>query len=255
MYLHGITGMINMGGYGYHYGQILSDQSVLGLVNGTTSSHILLHEMGHGFGFPDYYGKNGASDGPPPNGFPGDGTSIMMAGSSSVINDFDNWFTRYAWSKLKEESGRFDLSELPQPPVENKSYASFTDTISDIGSGYVTFSQNGTYYFSGDYYDSDDQKNLSNYESSDKITINFSYYTDTKKIAHIDSLTLESNIRDDIIKGDVNADKQFNVTDLVMMQRWLLGNGDLTNWKSGDLYEDDVINVFDLCLMKRLLIE
>lgn len=58
--------MINMGGYGYHYGQILSDQSVLGLIDGTTSQHILLHEMGHGFGLPDYYGGEGESDGSRP---------------------------------------------------------------------------------------------------------------------------------------------------------------------------------------------
>ena len=83
MYLHGITGMINMGGYGYHYGQILSDQSVLGLIDGTTSQHIL------------------------PGGFPGGENSIMMAGSSQKITDFDGWFFRYLWSKLKSEDGRF----------------------------------------------------------------------------------------------------------------------------------------------------
>ena len=107
MYLHGITGMINMGGYGYHYGQILSDQSVLGLIDGTTSQHVLLHEMGHGFGLPDYYGGEGESDGFPPGGFPGGENSIMMAGSAQKITDFDGWFFRYLWSKLKEENGRF----------------------------------------------------------------------------------------------------------------------------------------------------
>ena len=107
MYLHGITGMINMGGYGYHYGQILSDQSVLGLIDGTTSQHVLLHEMGHGFGLPDYYGGEGESDGFPPGGFPGGENSIMMAGSAQKITDFDGWFFRYLWSKLKSENGRF----------------------------------------------------------------------------------------------------------------------------------------------------
>lgn len=47
------------------------------------------------------------------------------------------------------------------------------------------------------------------------------------------------------IKCDVNADKQFNVADLVMMQKFLLGNGSLTDWKAGDLCEDDRIDVFD----------
>lgn len=107
MYLHGITGMVNMGGYGYHYGQILSDKSVLGLIGGTTSQHVLLHEMGHGFGLPDYYGGEGESDGFPPGGFPGGENSLMMAGSAMKITDFDGWMLRYMWSKIKDEDGRF----------------------------------------------------------------------------------------------------------------------------------------------------
>ncbi len=57
------------------------------------------------------------------------------------------------------------------------------------------------------------------------------------------------------VLGDVNADGKFSVADIVMMQKWLLRAGDLTNWRAGDLYEDDVIDSFDLCLMKKLLIE
>jgi hypothetical protein len=70
----------------------------------------LQHELGHGFGITDFYGEEGASDGFPPGGFPGDGTSIMMAGSSTEITDFDGWLLRYFWSQIHEESGRFDLS-------------------------------------------------------------------------------------------------------------------------------------------------
>ena len=57
------------------------------------------------------------------------------------------------------------------------------------------------------------------------------------------------------IDGDVNADGRFNIADAVTMQKWLLCEDNLTDWKAGDLYKDDVINVFDLCLMKRMLIE
>ena len=112
MFLHGVKGMTNEGGIGYHYGQILSDQSVLGLIDGTVSTHILLHEMGHGFGLPDYYGGEGETDGYPPNGFPGDGTSIMMAGASTEISSFDRWFLRYAWSRLKSEDDRFKQESI-----------------------------------------------------------------------------------------------------------------------------------------------
>ncbi|MGN0621078.1 MAG: carbohydrate-binding protein, partial [Porcipelethomonas sp.] len=57
------------------------------------------------------------------------------------------------------------------------------------------------------------------------------------------------------IKGNVNADGEFSAADIVMMQKWLLGGGELTDWKAGDLCKDEIINVYDLCLMRRLLIE
>lgn len=57
------------------------------------------------------------------------------------------------------------------------------------------------------------------------------------------------------IKGDANADGAFDTADAVMLQKWLVGKGDLTVWKASDLYEDDTINVFDLCLMKKMLKE
>ncbi len=56
------------------------------------------------------------------------------------------------------------------------------------------------------------------------------------------------------IPGDVNSDGVFNVSDIVMAQKWFVGSGNLTNWKAGDINNDNVLNVFDLCLMKRLLI-
>lgn len=58
------------------------------------------------------------------------------------------------------------------------------------------------------------------------------------------------------LKGDVNADGKFDVTDVVLLQKWLLAVPDihLANWKAGDLFEDDKLDVFDLCLMKRELV-
>lgn len=59
------------------------------------------------------------------------------------------------------------------------------------------------------------------------------------------------------IAGDVNADGDFNVADLVSFQRWLLAapDAELKNWQAGDLCEDGRLNVFDLCIMKRRLFE
>ena len=66
---------------------------------------------------------------------------------------------------------------------------------------------------------------------------------------------LEPAMNEKAITGDVNADGKFNISDAVMMQKWLICAGDLTDWTAGDLNKDNIINVFDLCLMKRMLIE
>ena len=53
------------------------------------------------------------------------------------------------------------------------------------------------------------------------------------------------------VEGDVNADGIFSIADLVMMQRFLLNQGRLIEWKAGDLWEDNTINGLDLCLMRQ----
>lgn len=57
--------------------------------------------------------------------------------------------------------------------------------------------------------------------------------------------------------GDVNDDGVFDISDVVLLQKWLLAMPDieLINWKAADLCEDDRLDVFDLCLMKRALVE
>ena len=58
------------------------------------------------------------------------------------------------------------------------------------------------------------------------------------------------------IEGDCNADGEFNIADVVLLQEWLLAVPDthLANWQAANLCEDDRLDVFDLCLMKRKLI-
>lgn len=61
----------------------------------------------------------------------------------------------------------------------------------------------------------------------------------------------------DFLMGDVNNDGAFNVTDIVLLQKWLLAVPDthLENWKAINFCDDDRLDVFDLCLAKRALIE
>ena len=72
------------------------------------------------------------------------------------------------------------------------------------------------------------------------------------KVEHLSLAAIDSKI----IMGDVNMDGEFNVTDLVLLQKWLLAVPDteLKDWKAADFCEDNVIDVFDLCLMRKQLI-
>jgi len=58
------------------------------------------------------------------------------------------------------------------------------------------------------------------------------------------------------VKGDVNADGTFNLTDVVAMQKWLLCAPDaaFADWQAGDLCADEKIDAFDLAIMKRKLL-
>jgi hypothetical protein len=59
------------------------------------------------------------------------------------------------------------------------------------------------------------------------------------------------------LAGDVNMDSEFNVSDLLLFQKWLLGdkNAELKNWKAADFTKDETLDVFDLVLMRKAIIE
>ncbi|MBR6394323.1 MAG: serine protease [Ruminococcus sp.] len=57
------------------------------------------------------------------------------------------------------------------------------------------------------------------------------------------------------ILGDVNNDGRFNLSDLVLMHRYLLRRGTLANYYNADFDRDDCIDSFDLCLMQKDLIK
>lgn len=128
MYLWATQGFPAIGGCGGDWGQRLSDDAYINMLDGT-GIHVLEHEIGHGFGMTDFYGGEGESDGFPPGGFPDSGTSIMMAGSSSVITDFDGWFLRYMWTKIKDEPQRFDLSVSEPTTTETTTATTETTTV------------------------------------------------------------------------------------------------------------------------------
>ena len=60
----------------------------------------------------------------------------------------------------------------------------------------------------------------------------------------------------DVRTGDCNGDGNFDVADIVLLQKWLLAvpNTHLADWKAADLCEDGRLTIFDLCMMKHLLL-
>ncbi len=57
------------------------------------------------------------------------------------------------------------------------------------------------------------------------------------------------------IRGDVNNNGALDVLDIVMMQKWLLGAGELVAAQAADYNDDGAADIFDLALMKRELLE
>lgn len=83
------------------------------------------------------------------------------------------------------------------------------------------------------------------------------YYGDTIKLLCLisdDGGWMIPDTDNQFIYGDVNHDGEFTLADIIMLQKWLHGKGELTNWKAGDFYADEEINIFDLCLMKQALL-
>lgn len=88
------------------------------------------------------------------------------------------------------------------------------------------------------------------YTDLDRMTITPSAGTMTMTSADI----LVKGTANETVTGDVNADGVFNTADLVTMCNYLLGTGEIKNWKAGDLIADDKINVFDMIMMRRYFI-
>lgn len=57
------------------------------------------------------------------------------------------------------------------------------------------------------------------------------------------------------VQGDANGDGKFGISDAVILQKYLMGDGEITDWQSVDYTGDGVIDVFDLCMMKQALLK
>ncbi|ETN13914.1 hypothetical protein PPTG_08595 [Phytophthora nicotianae INRA-310] len=81
------------GGFGYDWGQEVNLENMLQTIDEEQLT-IVSHEIGHGFGLPDFYEEADKPNDKWPN-------SIMMAGSSGTVTDSDGWMLRRVLEHLK----------------------------------------------------------------------------------------------------------------------------------------------------------
>lgn len=73
---------------------------------------------------------------------------------------------------------------------------------------------------------------------------------------HYIYISNENGDIDEGYKGDVNKDGKVDISDLVVLQKWFVGNGDsLGCWQLADICDDNLLDVFDLAMLRKLLIE
>ena len=81
-------------------------------------------------------------------------------------------------------------------------------------------------------------------------------YTDSPVQAYAEENKLQFLPLDVIsLMGDLNGDQQQSVADLVMLQKWLMGEDvEFSVWYAADYDRNAVLNAVDLSMMKRELI-
>lgn len=153
-------------------------------------------------------------------------------------------------TELKNIGNCTDLMELRSLMVNSKSYDGMTMPPSySIFTFHLTDDKDNTYYYSFDSFGSNLDINISG--ASEGVTLTFAVYKDSAIIP------VEAEDEPNKATGDVNDDGEFNISDIVLFQKWLLNvpDSDLANWKAANFCFDDRLDVFDLCFMRKALIE
>ena len=58
---------------------------------------------------------------------------------------------------------------------------------------------------------------------------------------------------EDKTSGDANGDGKINIADAVLLQRYLLGNAEISG--NADANQDGVVDIFDMVYIRKLLID
>jgi hypothetical protein len=225
------------------------------------------------------------SDSNSDNTFSEEGAATVSDGTVYTYRDninIDGVISEYEWSDktlvAENDDGKLYIShdnkylyvcaELPDTatsPVYNLSLKGDDDTTRY----WIYYQLNGFVYFSGDDYSGV----LCEYKGG---TVEFKIpfgecmnLHDGKLLEYLrvdiqdssNSWVVTGDIRTEnyligSVEGDVNSDGEFNISDVVALQNYLLNRENtVSEWQSGDLYDDDILDSFDLCIMKNKLIK
>ncbi|MBO7473201.1 MAG: glycoside hydrolase family 11 protein [Ruminococcus sp.] len=161
---------------------------------------------------------------------------------SGFISNDDSLNTQY-WS-LEQD-----------PPVNGDNSASFSGSI-DITkhiTKYITTDNNGAWDILSDLAICAEANRSVGSVSIEKFDIIVTY-NDGSVIKYTPGDVSTSS--ENFMQGDINDDGVFSISDVVTLQKWLLGSRNISikNWKAADLNYDSVLDIFDLCMMKKAII-
>lgn len=169
----------------------------------------------------------------------------------SILSEFYKNRFRNAMNHLKSNCG---LKGNQVQVTLNNNTSEGTVTMNTITPAFTGNKWEGTYYT--DYPVTVNAKPTAGYKFSHWETSDGrSYYTPTAEISLSSSVTITA-VYDEAgdIMGDVNLDGDVNTADLVMLSKWLLGSGELTDWTKADTYSDGIIDVYDLVGLRKIVI-
>lgn len=163
----------------------------------------------------------------------GEKTEKLTASSSAVLGE---------WAKIRiildGDTGRLIIND------ETAASGSITIDPNDIAGSVKTFDKTASYRIGAD---NNMQNGFTGHVDCMRV-----YFSEAEASPEI--YTEREDVTTPPVRGDVNIDGVFSIADTVMLQKWLVGAGDITDMNAGDLCEDGRINIFDLCSMKLELL-
>ncbi|MDR2581823.1 MAG: hypothetical protein LBC85_12640, partial [Fibromonadaceae bacterium] len=147
----GACGTAEGGDWGFRWGQCgpgtggSGTNAAINHANNGTINGVMLHEIGHGFGFYDWYGSatgNCRDQGLPrnPPGYGNSSRTIMHftyntnVSGNPTLNQYDQWQVRYYWSWMRElqpaTQSRWNYTPIPWVPGPASSSSSATPSSS-----------------------------------------------------------------------------------------------------------------------------